>query len=220
MRKALRDFDCPLVLDSGAFQGVTDVDAYIELVYDLKDRIQWYVVLDKMEDQCETDINMFTMENAGLNPLWVYQVDGERGLRHLYRRAKKYGFVGIGGLVKHAMSDAASLLDRIEKIGLVLSEANAEAHFFGIGSPTILRSFNGTSWFRSADSQKWLSGKRSHTLLTRSGESIRPPDRGLLFTGKECARQNIRQIERWLTDTTNDLFTPHLTPSASPEATY
>lgn len=220
MQKALEEFDCPLVLDSGAFQGVTNLDKYIELVYDLRDRIEWYVVLDQLQNQFTTDLNQFLMEDAGLTPLWVYQVDGGTGLYMLYRKAKKYGFVGVGGLVKHAMSDAASLLDRIEKIGLVLAEARAEAHFFGIGSSMILRSFRDEPWFRSADSQKWLAGKRSHTLLTRSGDSINPPDRGLLFTGEECARQNIRQMERWLTDTKNDLFSPHLTPSASPEATY
>jgi len=195
MKKALKDFDLPLVLDSGGFQGYENVDEYIDIIHELSSRFRWYAVLDEIGCQFTADINMLIMEDAGLSPLWIYQVDGGTGLYHLKRQAKKYDFVGIGGLVQRSFSDPTHLVRMIQKIGSVLASVNAEAHFFGIGSPRILGQFYDADWFCSADSQKWVSGKRSRTIYTRQGETVSSAD--LSFSGEECARQNIRQIEDW-----------------------
>jgi hypothetical protein len=219
MLEGLKTFDLELVLDSGAFQGFMDVDAYIQIVQRLEDRVTWYANLDVIGDQATSNRHQRIMEEAGLSPLWVYQVDGGFGLNHLRRHAERYQSVGIGGLVPHTRTSVARFIERMERLGAALEDAGAEAHFFGIGSPRVLKLFQAEPWFRSADSQKWLAGKRSHVLFTREGDSLQMQKVGLTFHGEECARQNLRQIERWASEPTSTLFTPHQSADVMPTPT-
>jgi hypothetical protein len=190
----------PLVLDSGAFQGVTDIDWYAEVMSQIGDRFEWCANLDVIGDQSASDRNWMTLKERDVSPLWVYQVQGGRDLKYLASVADVHRFIGVGGLVPLIKSNVSKALRLIEEVGRVLTRLRAQAHFFGVGSPMILAEFAGEEWFASADSQSWLCGFKARELITRDGRRVKTngPGLGLALLPEECAAQNIRQINAWL----------------------
>lgn len=205
IQRALEDFpDVPLVLDSGAYQGMDDLDAYVEVLRHVHNRFEWCAGLDDLQSQWVT--NERYLELTGLyffNALWVYQLEGGEPSSHIrWARANLLtpgaNLIGIGGCVAYGKRHGqAALMRRIEKIGQELSQTSLRAHFFGIGAPPVLQAFAGAEWFASADSTKYLAGKKGRKLYRLDGSTISAQKAGLALTQIQCAQQNIRQIERW-----------------------
>lgn len=212
------DAGCELVLDSGAFQGFTDLDAYAELIDDIGERVEWYANLDVIGDQDASDDNHHALCSRGYDPVWIYQVASER-YSYLRTMAYNFDFIGIGGLVPYALSSRDRITDELERLSRTVEGAGVKAHLFGIGSPALLHLLQEPrfDWVVSCDSQKWLVGKRARALLRANGDQIHAANAGLALTGEECARQNVRQIDRWAAgDGAGELFTPHLHPEKAP----
>jgi hypothetical protein len=190
--------EVPLVLDSGAFQGLDDPGAYAEIVHEVGDRFRWVANLDVIGDQAGSDYNWLRLRDEyDVQALWVYQVEGGADLARLEQMVDRLGFVGIGGLVPVIKRDVSEALQLIEAVGEIL-QSRGRAHFFGVGSAVILSQFGGEPWFASADSQSWLCGFKAHELIARGGRRLRTDDAGLELTREECAAQNVRQVHSWL----------------------
>jgi len=165
-------------------------------------RFRWIANLDVIGDQQASDRNWMRLcDELDVCPLWVYQVEGGENLGHLQRwlkcRSGVGPMIGVGGLVPVIKRDLTEALRLIERIGQVL-QPWSKAHFFGVGSPVILREFGEEPWFASADSQSWLCGFKALELLTHSGSRLKTGAVGLELTREECAAQNIRQIHTWM----------------------
>jgi hypothetical protein len=194
--------EVPMVLDSGAFQGLNDVVTYAEIVHEIGDRFRWVANLDVVGDQQASDRNWLRLfDDLDVRALWIYQVEGGKDLGHVRRwiecRSGAGPMIGVGGLVPVIKRDLTEALRLIERIGQVL-QPWSKAHFFGVGSPIILREFGKEPWFASADSQSWLCGFKALELLTHSGSRLKTGAAGLELTREECAAQNIRQIHTWM----------------------
>lgn len=190
--------EVPLVLDSGAFQGNVDVAGYAEIVRQVGSRFSWVANLDVIGNQQSSDENWESLTEMGVKPLWVYQVQGGRGLDYLQERADSLRFVGVGGLVPVVKRNTGEAVEMIGRIGDILQHSGASAHFFGIGSPSVLSAYSVRSWFASADSQAWLCGFKSLEMIRRDGSRMKSDSFGLSLTGDECAAQNIRQVHGWM----------------------
>ena len=192
--------EIPLVLDSGAFQGVTDVTWYAKVVHEIGDRFTWVANLDVIGNQQASDENWLRLsDEMDVHPLWIYQVEGGEGLNHLRAwldtRIGTNTF-GVGGLVPIIKANPQRAIQTIKTIGEVL-EPWRKAHFFGVGTSTILARFAHEPWFASADSQTWLCGFKNRELLNPRGR-WKCNDLDLELSREECARQNVRQVHRWL----------------------
>jgi hypothetical protein len=191
--------EVPLVLDSGAFQGVTDVTWYAEVVHKVGDRFVWIANLDVIGDQSASDRNWHELYKMDCEPLWIYQVEGGASLRRLEKEVDSNGksIIGIGGLVPVIKRSVDEAMYLIQDIGEILRPW-CRAHFFGVSSARILAEFGREPWFASADSQSWLSGMKARELFTRDGRRVRCDDLGLELSREECAQQNIRQVHTWM----------------------
>ena len=189
--------EVPLVLDSGAFQGVTDVTWYAEVVHEVGDRFVWVANLDVIGDQAASDRNWRRLYKMDCEPVWIYQVEGGASLGRLEKEVDGKSIVGIGGLVPVIKRSVDEAMYLIETIGEIL-QPWTKGHFFGVSSARILTEFGHEPWFASADSQAWLSGMKARELFTRDGRRVRCDDLGLELSREECARQNVRQVHRWL----------------------
>jgi hypothetical protein len=189
--------EVPLVLDSGAFQGNTDVDEYARICTLVGSRFRWVATLDVIGDQDASDRNWTLLKAKGIHPLWVYQVQGGRDLYHMEKAAETLKHIGVGGLVPLLKENPQHVVDMIGEIGERLGEVGAKAHFFGVGSPLILKEYAWESWFASADSQSWLCGFKSRELISHSGRRFKCDAYGLELTREECAAQNVRQVHSW-----------------------
>ena len=190
--------EIPLALDSGAFQGVTDVDWYANVVRQIGDRFDWVANLDVIGDQAASDRNWEALHSQMINALWVYQVNGGRQLGYMASVAEVERFIGVGGLVPVMKLSVQRAMDLIGEIGRWLERSGARAHFFGVSSPLVLAEFAGEEWFASADSQTWLSGFKSRELLARDGGRLKCEQLGIELSREECAAQNVRQIHTWM----------------------
>jgi hypothetical protein len=194
--------EVPMVLDSGAFQGLDNVAAYAEIVREIGDRFRWVANLDVIGDQQASDRNWLRLfDEMDVRALWIYQVEGGEALKHMQRwiefRSGVGPMIGVGGLVPIIHRDLSEAMRIIEQVGKVL-QPWGKAHFFGVGSPIILREFGKEPWFASADSQSWLCGFKAGEMLTYSGSRMKTDVAGLELTRTECAAQNIRQIHTWM----------------------
>lgn len=191
--------EVPLVLDSGAFQGNTDLEGYAAIVHQIGDRFQWVANLDVIGDQEASHNNWLQLKERDVDALWIYQVEGGWSLNDLENALQTLPrHIGVGGLVPVIKRSPDEALTLIERIGRRLERYWAKAHFFGVGTPTILSAFAGEGWFASADSQSWLAGFKARELLTGDGRRVTCEALGLEFTRDECAAQNIRQIHSWI----------------------
>jgi hypothetical protein len=198
MKAAYRRYpEVPLVLDSGAFQGVDDIGWYGKVIHEVGERFEWCANLDVIGDQSGSDRNWRRLhQEMDCHPLWIYQVEGGASLKRLENEMDKR-LIGVGGLVpviKRSVDEAMYLIDAIGEI----LQPWSKAHFFGVSSARILAEFGREPWFASADSQSWLTGMKARELFTRDGRRIRCDDLGLEFSREECAAQNIRQIHTWM----------------------
>jgi hypothetical protein len=198
MKAAYRRYpEVPLVLDSGAFQGVDDLEWYASVIHEVGDRFEWCASLDVIGDQSGSDRNWRRLhQEMDCNPLWIYQVEGGASLKRLENEMDK-SLIGIGGLVPVIKRSVDEAMYLIKAIGQIL-QPWSKAHFFGVSSARILAEFGREPWFASADSQSWLSGMKARELFTRDGRRIRCDDLGLELSREECAKQNIRQIHTWM----------------------
>ena len=187
-----------LVLDSGAFQGNSNLTGYAELIKKIGWRFDWYANLDVIGNQQASDDNWQALVGLGISPLWVYQVKGGRKLDYLKSVADVRRFVGIGGLVPVIREDVGHAVDLIGNIGRELSAVDATAHFFGVSTPAILSRYANEPWFASADSQAWIAGFKAREIINVDGRRVKVNQLGYHFTGRECAAQNIRTIHSWL----------------------
>lgn len=194
----LRWPDVSLVLDSGAFQGNIDLAGYAEVIRRIGERFLWFANLDVIGDQAKSDLNWSSLCEIGLEPLWVYQVEGGKDLEYLKRQAYALKFIGVGGLVPVIKRGVTKASELVGNIGEVLRSVGATAHFFGVGSPVILREYSNKPWFSSADSQAWLSGFKAQELIREDGARVSSTGFGLRLTKSECAAQNVRQIHGWM----------------------
>jgi predicted hotdog family 3-hydroxylacyl-ACP dehydratase len=130
--------------------------------------------------------------------LWIYQ-GGDDGLEELSKQAKRFGFVGIGGIASRIRAQGSEVtLAYLRRVGQVLTSVGAQAHVFGSGSARILQALGQMSWVCSIDTSRWLLGYRTHTLLLLSGEQRRATELGVCLTSRECAANNIRILQHWL----------------------
>jgi hypothetical protein len=104
--------------------------------------------------------------------------------------------VGIGGFVSVLERDLVEAHDVLCTLGAILSEAGAQTHVFGLGNYPLLKFCVMQPWFRSADSARWLHGLKSRTLLTRDGHVL--DGKKLLFSGLQCAENNVCAIQEWI----------------------
>lgn len=208
-----------LALDSGAYQGYTDVEAYSRLLKKVGPRMLWCSSLDVLHNQKASDENYKRLkdllsDDVGLSEkiLWIYQCQSRKAIWNqqgdldaLTRALERHHFIGIGGIVSVIERDLSEAQDLLEAIGEVLDAAGAEAHVFGIGNFTLLVQYCAKRWFRSADSARWLQGLRSRKLFTTDGKSFLANT--LTFTGLQCAEQNVRAIRSWMQpDVSRQLF--------------
>lgn len=198
-----------LTLDSGAYQGYRDVEAYARLIRKIGARMQWCASMDVLHNQRQSDeqyqrLLRLLVDDEGMRSkiLWIYQCqsrgDGwyqQGDLDALRRALDQHRYIGIGGIVSVLTRDPALAQDLLGSIGDVLDRADAQAHVFGLGNFALLSYACTQRWFRSADSTKWLQGLSSRRLLTTDGKYFSA--RKLTFTGLECAAQNVGAMQTW-----------------------
>lgn len=183
------------VLDSGAYQGFTDVEAYADIVLESHSYLQWAVNLDAIADQDQSNRNFERLHNllpseVANKILWVFQTGADPAMIADYGKNK---LVGIGGMVPMHRYPAR-IRAYLEKVSKHLSAANSKAHLFGMTNLKLLKWAAFQDWFESADSTRWMFGLKSAELITVNGDCFDSADRGLMFTPEERARHNIRVL--------------------------
>lgn len=213
VQKCLRSYpNVPIALDTGFSLTANHQcpkpgpDTYERLLHKLGDRFDWYTTADYggAMGQASTDANTHMLRQRGFKPMWVYQIGCEKPPEHILDRTDfalgrgQRGLIGIGGLVPLLQRrQLGAVREKIEACAEHLNAAGLKAHFFGLGSPSILSDYADEPWFASADSMRWLTGYRARLIYTEDGEDIRAQDTGLLISRKECTRINVRAINRW-----------------------
>lgn len=198
-----RPLPIPLVLDSGAFQGQRDITRYCEIIEQVGKHFLWISNLDVMFDQTASNRH-FEYLQTHLSPhlrskiLWVFQPGGS--FHELESMAQHRRLIGIGGLVpllkkqRHetVLRDLFSLGERLLSVG-------AQAHVFGLSSPSIIFRIRNEAWLASIDSSKWLIAYRASKIVRTSGTGqCRASELGLCLTPQEMAANNIRVMRFWL----------------------
>jgi len=206
----------PIVIDFGAFQGGMTVERYVGVLRRLESllpgrlfrRVDWVSVLDEVGASVSGRVNYEEMKfRYGIEPLYVAQVRSQRATGRPQSWKNEVGYVShhldetrmisIGGLVGVFRTSSYDGIRLMENIGRWLERIGRCAHFFGIGAAGVMRAFRDEPWFASADSQKWLAGKKARKLYRTDGSSIMAQKIGLQLTRETCARQNMRQIAGW-----------------------
>jgi len=183
-------------LDSGAYQGNTDIDGYCGLLDEVQERFLWYANLDVMGNSLETQRNYCEMVRRGYRPLWIHQPGGDLGLLH--EMVQENGLVGLGGVVPILKRELAAAIRYLLEMGDAVGTAGGKAHVFGLTSARVLVAIAGREWFESADGQTWLVGYKAQELVSRDGRRWKSDDLGLALTRAECAANNIRVMNGWV----------------------
>ncbi len=191
----------PLYLDSGAFQGHTDLLGYRKVIEQIGQRFVWVANLDAIGDPRQSDANYRALVKA-LPPhladkvLWIYQGGS---LVNLAAHARERALVGIGGVVPIIMEQGVdAALTYLKQVGEVIGREDAQAHIFGVGSPYLLQALAREEWVLSVDTSKWLLGYKAQELLLASGQHRSATQLGLRLSRAECAANNIRVLHEWL----------------------
>ena len=203
--------DVPLALDSAAYQGYTDVEAYARLIRRVGRRMVFCSNLDVLHNQARSDEHYQRLtsqladdEDLRARLLWVYQSQSRgsdfsrKGDLEALRRTLgmlRLARVGVGGLVSVLERNIHEALDIIGDIGEVLSEAGAQGHFFGIGNYTVLASIWNERWFHSSDSSRWWQEALSCVLLTSDGRRLSAHN--LCLSLPQRAEQNMGSVLAW-----------------------
>ena len=203
--------DVPLSLDSAAYQGYTDVEAYARLIRRVGRRMDFCSNLDVLHNQARSDEHYQRLlslladeDDLRARLLWVYQSQSRgnafsrQGDLEALRRALgtlRPARVGVGGLVPVLERNIHEALDIIGAIGAVLSEAGTQGHFFGIGNYTVLASIWNERWFHSSDSSRWWQEALSCVLLTSDGRRLSAHTLSLSLPQR--AEQNMGSVLAW-----------------------
>ncbi|MGH9821694.1 MAG: hypothetical protein ACREDR_00325 [Blastocatellia bacterium] len=201
----------PLALDSAAYQGYTDVEAYARLIRRVGRSMDFCSNLDVLHNQARSDEHYQRLlslladeDDLRARLLWVYQSQSRgdafsrQGDLEALRRALgalRPARVGVGGLVPVLERNIHEALDIIGAIGKVLSEAGAQGHFFGIGNYTVLASIWNERWFHSSDSSRWWQEALSRVLLTSDGRRLGAHTLSLSLPQR--AEQNMSSVLAW-----------------------
>lgn len=193
----------PIVLDSGAYQGCTDVAAYRDVIETVGERCVWVANLDRIGDPIlsqrhfESLFATLSSEHLRSKVLWIYQHGSLSELADVARRRKH---IGVGGMIPIMKRKGVERTWRILRtIGEVLQEAQATAHVFGIGNKYLLSQLHHEPWFASADSSKWLIGYRAQAVIRADrGDSCHASKLGLRLSRKECSVNNVRVMAEWV----------------------
>lgn len=185
------------VLDSGAYQGFSDVDRYADILLETHEYLRWFVNLDVIGNQSLSNKNFERLHHllpsdVAKKIIWVFQPGGD------YSMISDYGagsLVGIGGLVRMSRSPGR-LRGYLEGIGEHLLSVNATAHLFGMTNLQLLLWAAFQDWFTSADSTRWIYGLKSGEIITLRGDCFDSISRGMLFTPEERVRHNIRVLRQ------------------------
>ena len=191
----------PLYLDSGAFQGNTDVGGYRKVIERIGERFVWVANLDSIGNAHTSNANYRALTHA-LPPhladkvLWIYQGGC---LKDLAAHAHERPIVGIGGVVPIIVDEGLDAAHTyVKRVGEVVQEAGSHAHLFGVGSPYLLQALNRETWMASVDTSKWLLGYKAQELLLASGQHCSATQLGLRLSRAECAANNIRVLREWI----------------------
>lgn len=206
-----RNSEVLLALDSGAYQGYIDVEAYARLIRLVGRRMAFCSNLDVLHNQARSNEHHQRLtslladdEDLSARLLWVYQSQSRGGhwsrkgdLEALRRALGTFspGTVGVGGLVSILERNIHEALDIIGEIGTVLSEAGAQGHFFGIGNYTVLATIWNEPWFHSSDSSRWWQEALSCILLTSDGRRLSAHNLSLSLAQR--AEQNMGSVLAW-----------------------
>jgi hypothetical protein len=194
----------PLVLDSGAFQGNSDIVAYADLLEQIGHRFQWVSNLDAIMQPAIGDRNFSYLQDH-LSPalrdkvLWIYQPGGSFVDMICFARSR--GIIGIGGLVALLKQRGIqSVLIHLFTIGNILRDIGAKAHVFGISSPQILFQIRSEPWLASIDSSKWIKAAYQAGEVVREDgtHQVNVRNLGLRLTPREIAANNVRVMRFWL----------------------
>jgi hypothetical protein len=184
----------PIYLDSGAFQGRTDLDVYCDTLDAFEGVVEWYANLDVIGDPDASEENYRELRRRGYNPIWVAQpgVSDARICKH----SKESLLIGIGGLVG---AEPAEQVRRIRHVCEIAGAHDTQVHAFGVTSPSVLIRLADVPELASVDASTWLNGYRFGKALTESGEQIPFAERGLShFDDAHITEANARQCMAWV----------------------
>lgn len=147
-----------LFLDSGAFSAWSknlsiNIDDYIKFIICNESYIDYYSVLDDINDPEITLSNQKYMESKGLNPIPCYHYNENEKFLEYY--LGKYKYIALGGMVPISTKDLIKWLDKIFTL-LCPSSNNYlpthKIHGFGMTSFSLMLRY---PWY-SVDSTSWV----------------------------------------------------------------
>jgi hypothetical protein len=155
-----------LIIDSGAFSGLEDVEGYMKFLEEHKDSLDYYVNVDVLNDGEQSWRNYVRMRKEGFSPIPVWHAI--TSVKYLLRYRNETSYIGIGGIAGKGMNSKKTIerLDPIVKKYLVDKDGDpiANYHAFGL-TLEVLKRYP----FRSADSTNWVqySGKLATILVPK-----------------------------------------------------
>jgi hypothetical protein len=145
-------------VDSGAFTAMTrgktiSLDRYIRFLKRHKDQIDFYSVLDDINDPEKTLKNQKIMEDAGLKPIPCFHYGEDP--KYLVQYLAQYDYVSIGGMVPITTTALRWWLDFIFANFICDSQGipKTKIHAFGMTTLSLITRY---PWF-SVDSSRWLA---------------------------------------------------------------
>ena len=192
----------PLVLDS--YHYPRDIQAFIATIEQIGSFFRWISNLDVIGDQRASNhhfeyLQAHLVSSLLQKVLWILQPDGS--LEELEDMAHRRQLVGIGGIVPMLKQQGHERVFRyLMAVGERLMHVGAQAHVFGLVSPSIIFRIRSEPWLASLDSSKWTVAYRAKEVLRMSGTGqCRASDLGLFLTPDEIALNNMRVMHFWLT---------------------
>jgi hypothetical protein len=196
-----RPLPIPLVLDSYKFQN--DISRYTEIILQVGMHFRWMSNLDVIGNQRVSDQHFEYLQahlpaHLAQKILWVFQPGGS--LHELEDMARHRHLIGIGGLVPLLKrQEHEAVLRYLFSVGERLQSVGAQAHVFGLSSPSIIFRIRHCLWLASIDSSKWLIAYRASKVVRTNGTGqCRASELGLCLTPQEMAANNIRVMRFWL----------------------
>ncbi|RLC88861.1 MAG: hypothetical protein DRJ03_01075 [Chloroflexi bacterium] len=158
-----------LFLDSGAFSAWSknvpiEIDEYIQFIKRYKKHIEYYAVLDDINDPETTLNNQKIMEKAGLKPVPCFHFS--EPIKYLKHYLDNYDFVALGGMVPISTPVLREWLDGLflkyicKKDGM----PRCKIHGFGMTSHDLMVRY---PWY-SVDSTSWvMTGRHGAIMVPR-----------------------------------------------------
>ena len=158
-----------ILFDSGAFslfnRGIK-IDIYDYCEYLKINKLEKYIVLDKIGNHSETMQNQKIMEDYGMKPIPVFHMGSP--LENLHEIIEKdYEYICLGGSV------GASRNKRIDFFEVVFCNfPNHKFHGLGLSDFKIMKMFP----FHSVDSTTWLIAEKVGKIFNDFGVRVTPPE--------------------------------------------